>query len=136
VVMPSKSSWRWNRPATLDMTLLVRGVRAGNLRRAERGGLRNGSVDEGELLSAHAGGQKVGGVGDAKGVHVFEGGGEAGDLVVHILMSFRFLGIVLAIIRLLKVGARLFLSKAGAEVTRLILRLEPPYVGSYIGSYN
>ena len=66
----------------------VRRVAAGNLRATERGGLRNGGADEGELLSAHAGGQEIGGVGDAKGVHVFEGGGEAGDLVVHNLMFF------------------------------------------------
>ena len=69
----------------------VRRVRAGDLRGSERGGLRHGGVDEGELLSAHAGGHKVGGVGDAKGVHVFEGCGEAGDLVVHIFIPFRFL---------------------------------------------
>ena len=66
----------------------VRGVRAGDLRRAERGGLGDGGVDEGELLTAEAGGRKVGGVGDAEGVHGFEGGGEGGDLLVHDFRGF------------------------------------------------
>ena len=69
----------------------VRGVMAGDLCATERGGLRDGGVDEGELLSAHAGGQKVCGVGNAKGVHGFEGCGEAGDLVVHTIIPFPFL---------------------------------------------
>ena len=85
----------------------VRGGFAGDLRGSERGGLRDGGVNERELLSAHAGGQEVGGVSDAKGVHGFEGCGEAGDLVVHIY-TLSIVGIVLAIIRRLNVGARLF----------------------------
>lgn len=86
----------------------VRGVMAGDLCAAERGGLRNGGVDEGELLAAHAGGQKVGGVGDAKGVHVFEGCGEAGDLLVHIFISFRFLTDLRRLFSWLLFGATLF----------------------------
>jgi len=61
----------------------VRGVFAGNLRAAETRGLGNGSGDEGELLSTDAGRGKIHGVVRAEGGDSFEGGGEAGDFLVH-----------------------------------------------------
>lgn len=57
--------------------------RAGGLRGTEAGGLWDGGMDEGELLPTYAGGWKIGGVFEAEGVHVLEGCGEAGDLLVH-----------------------------------------------------
>ena len=77
-------------PGDLGQDARVRGFGAGNLRGSERGGLRHGGGDEGELLSTHDGGRKIGGVFCAKGGDGFEGCGEAGDFVFHDEMLFNF----------------------------------------------
>ena len=77
IVMEMKTS------GDLGQDARVRGIRAGVLRGAERGGLRHGIGDEGELLSAGASGRKIRGVFFAEGGGGFEGCGEAGDFVFH-----------------------------------------------------